>query len=116
MTAPALVSTPEEKRRLGHTHAAVAVDMESATMAQVCQRFELPFGCVRAISDEVDTPLSPCLVSLLSGGRVAPFRLARSVVRSPGLLGELWRLRRHTTTAAQQLAKALGELLSLTVP
>ena len=72
--------------------------------------------CVRAISDEVDTALSPQLISLFEGERIAPVRLLAALAKRPGLAGELWRLARHTRHAGRQLALALGELLTLTLP
>jgi adenosylhomocysteine nucleosidase len=116
LSIPTLLGTPEEKRRLGQQHAAIAVDMESAVIAQLCQQHGIPFGCVRTISDDVDTPLSPRLVGLLAQGRVSPWRLTAALLRSPRLVGELWRLRNHTQSAAEQLGRALGELLTLTLP
>lgn len=111
-----LVAVPEEKRALGQTNAALAVDMESATVARLCTRAGVPFGCVRAISDETATALSPRLVSLLSAGRVSPLGTAGAVIRQPGLVPQLWRLARHTRLAAGQLGIAIGELLTLTLP
>ncbi len=116
LTAARLVSTPQEKRTLGRQHGAVAVDMETATVARMCRRAEIPFGCLRAISDDWRTPLSPALVDCLAGGRVSPLRLLKLLVRSPGTIAELARLARQTRTAAEQLGKALGELLTLTLP
>src|SRR5262249_25189349 len=115
LTVPSLVSGPEEKRRLGQLSGALAVDMESASIARLCHQRQVPFGCVRVISDEVDTPLSPRLAALLHRGRVSPVRLMASLVRTPALAGEVWRLARDTRRAAERLAKALGELLTLTL-
>jgi hypothetical protein len=75
----------------------------------------VPFGCVRAISDAMETALSPELVALLSRGRAAPGRVLAALARRPRLAGELWRLARHTRMASEQLGKALGELLTLTL-
>jgi hypothetical protein len=116
LTVPRLVGDPTEKRRLGEEHGAAVADMESAAVARACQAKGVPFGCVRAVSDEVDTPLSPRLVSLLAGGRVSALRLLGAVLRSPSLLGSLWRLGRDTRHAGERLALALGELLTLTLP
>jgi adenosylhomocysteine nucleosidase len=116
LTTTDLVATAEDKRGLGERYQASAVDMESAVFARLCRQHGVPFGCVRAVSDEVETPLSPQLASLLSGGRVAPMRLLGAIVASPRLTGELWRLARSTRRAASQLGKALGELLTLTLP
>jgi len=111
-----LVSTPEQKLSLGLEHGALAVDMEAATLAQWCRRMEVPFGCVRAVSDEATMRLSPRLVSLVSTGRVSPWRLPLALAAAPTLLGEVWRLAKNTRVAAEQLGKAVGELLTLTLP
>jgi adenosylhomocysteine nucleosidase len=116
LTMPHLVGTPEEKRSLGQKHEAVAVDMETAAVARLCSQRDVPFGCVRAISDRVDTALSPRLVKLLAGGRASPLCVVAALMRSPGLAKELWRLARDTRMAARQLGIALGELLTLTLP
>jgi nucleoside phosphorylase len=116
LTVPALVGEPRDKQALGERHDALAADMETAAVARLCHKQGVPFGCLRAISDDWDTPLSPRLVGLLKGGRVAPLRLAGALARQPSLAGELWRLARQTRTAARRLALALGEVLTLTLP
>lgn len=116
VAAQNLVATAAEKIALGNQTGALAVDLETAVVAEACTRHGVPFGCVRAISDDVHTPLAPDLVALLKGGRVSFARLCAAVLRSPPLLVELWRLARRTRCAAIQLGQALGELLTLTLP
>jgi adenosylhomocysteine nucleosidase len=116
LTVPQLVGSPADKARLAAEYDAVALDMESALVAQRCSQHGIPFGCVRAVSDEVGTPLSPRLVHLLSGGHVSWLRLAAALVREPRLLGDMRQLARATRLAARQLGAALGELLPLTLP
>jgi len=116
VTVDRLVGEPEAKRSLGKEFHAVAVDMESATVADACSRHAIPFGCVRAISEDVNTFLSPKLLCLLSGSQVSPLRVAGTLLRSPGLTRDLLRLRKQARLAAAQLGKALGELLTLTLP
>ncbi|HZZ77102.1 MAG TPA: hypothetical protein VFE62_01205 [Gemmataceae bacterium] len=111
-----LLGSVDDKRRLGAEHLAIAVEMESAVFAERCTRAGLPFACVRAISDEVMTPLSPALLSLVSGGSASPWRAIKALLRQPSLLPELLRLARDTRVASRQLGTALGELLTLTVP
>jgi len=113
VSAPHLVGRPEEKQALGRQHDALAVDMETATVARLCSEQGVSFGCVRAISDDVWTGLSPRLLSLLAGERVSPLRVLAALATTPGLAGELWWLARHTRQAAHQLGIALGDLLSL---
>lgn len=111
-----LIGKPDDKRRLHTAHGALAVDMESAAFAARCAQMNIPFACVRAISDDVDTVLSPHLLSLLQGGVASPPRVIGGLARHPSLLFELLRLARDTKKAAEQLGLALGELLTLTLP
>jgi nucleoside phosphorylase len=116
LTASKLAGQPEAKRSLGQQFHADAVDMESAVVARKCTQKGVPFGCVRVISDAVQTGLSAKLVSLLSGGSISPLRVALALLTKPTIVGEFWRLARHTRYAGEQLGKALGELLTLTLP
>lgn len=116
VTGSHLLSRPEEKRQLGQKYGAIAVDMESAAVARHCTEHNVPFGCVRVISDDVATPLSPALVPILSGAHVSSLRLLRMLATAPRLLAEMMRLARDTRRAAEQLGMALGELLTLTLP
>ncbi len=104
LTWPDLVGDPQEKKRLGRHYQALAVDMETAVLARLCHEHGVPFTCVRVISDDLNTPLSPHLIALLQRGRVSAPRLALSLLRQPTLLGELWHLAGQTRTAAKQLA------------
>jgi len=116
LTVSRMAADPAEKRDLGRQHAAGAVDMETAVVARLCSQQGMPFGCLRAISDRLDTPLSPHLVTLLKDGRVRLPRLVMALAASPRLGRELWRLARDTRLAAEQLGRALGEILTLTLP
>ena len=109
---PNLIGAPAEKRRLGERSGAVAVDMETAVVARLCGAAGVPFGCLRVISDDVDTQLSESLLGVLRGGRVGPGRLAAAILRRPALIAELMRLGTHTRTAARRLAVGLDELLA----
>jgi adenosylhomocysteine nucleosidase len=113
LTTPLLVGDPLEKAALGCRHGAVAVDMESAAVARFCAAHAIPFGSIRAISDDVSSSLSPEFIEILSGGGVSILRLCRSLLRSPGLVIELWRLARDTRRASLALAEALWTSLRL---
>jgi adenosylhomocysteine nucleosidase len=107
LTMPELVGDPHEKERLGRQYQAVAVDMESAIAARLCAEHQVPFACLRVISDDWETTLSPHLIDLLRQGRVSIPRLAARVLRHPTLIGELWRLASQTRLAARQLLEPL---------
>ncbi len=116
VTVEHLVSDPVEKQRLAELHGADAVDMESAAVAEVCAEKRVPFLAVRAVSDTVDTALSPELVRLLSGGNVSVWKAIRALVRKPSLLGEFRRLARDTRLAARNLADELAKIIKQESP
>jgi adenosylhomocysteine nucleosidase len=111
VTVKELVGRPAAKRSLARQTGAIAVDMESAAIAEVCQERRVPCAVVRAISDDLNTELSHRLVALLSGGRASPGRVLAAVARSPRLAVELWRLARNTRLAGRNLAEALHRLM-----
>jgi adenosylhomocysteine nucleosidase len=112
LTVPQLVSDPREKQRLGRQYDALAVDMECVVAARLCHQHNVPFACLRVISDDWQTPLSPHLVELLQQERVSISRLAGRVLRHPRLIGELWRLARQTRHASRRLLEPLSVILS----
>jgi len=116
LSVSALIIRPEEKQALGREHQALAVDMETAAVARMCRQRDVLFGCVRVILDDLHTPLSQRLVSLVSGGRTSPLRAISALFWSPSLAAEFARLAKRSHSAAEQLGKALGELLTLTLP
>lgn len=105
LTVDHLVTDPAEKCRLGESHD--AVDMESAAVVAACAENRVRSLAVRAVSDTVDTALSPELVRLLSGGNVAVRKACLALLKKPTLLGEFLRLARDTKFAARNLAEAL---------
>ena len=116
LAADRLIATVEDKQRLHQQHGALVVDMESAAFASRCAKHGVPFGVLRAVSDDARTPLSPALATLLADGTVSPWRLLAAIARRPRIVAELMHLGRHTKHASRQLGAGLGELLTLTLP
>jgi nucleoside phosphorylase len=116
LTVSGLVGDPDRKRELGRQHLAIAVDMESAVVARVCHRREVPFACVRVIVDGTGVPVSREAAELVWEGRGGMLGVLLGAMRFPGRVPELWQLARQTSRAAEQLGTALGELLTLTLP
>jgi len=113
VTVSALAATSQQKQQLGKTWAALAVDMESAAAARLCQQHDVPFGCLRVVLDEADTSLSPRLVSLLSSAQVSLWHVATAVASAPGLALDLWQLAKQSRLAGRELGKALWEALKI---
>jgi nucleoside phosphorylase len=112
LTMPRLIGDPVEKASLGKQYAALAVDMETSAFAEVCSRHNVSFACLRAISDEVHTALSPRLLKLLSGANASWWRMLLGLLTSPRLIGECWRLAKHTRIAADRLGEVLRDMIS----
>jgi hypothetical protein len=111
-----VLGTPEERRAEGQRQGAVAADPVSATVARYCKQHDVPFACVRAVCDDLDSALSPRLVTMLAGGGPSPMQSLVAAATSPSVARDLWRRAGQRQRAAEQLGKALGELLTLTLP
>ncbi len=86
---------------------ALAVDMESAAVAQAAREAGLPFLALRAVSDPAGTDIPLDLFySLDDMGRVRPGFLLRAVLRQPKLILGLIRLGRDFRRALHSLGRA----------
>ena len=82
---------------------AVAVDMESAGVAQVAALNKLPFVAVRAIVDTAGDTLPRAVVAAGTEGRVRFARLILGIVRSPRELAPLMQLAKRYRAASRAL-------------
>ena len=90
-------------------HAALAVDMESMAVAQVCRAEKVRFLSVRVIIDEVDRALPRDIDSLLNkkstAGRLGA--AAGAILRRPASIKDMWQLKEDALAASERLAKFL---------
>jgi adenosylhomocysteine nucleosidase len=106
--SPTVISTPAEKIALSKKSGAVAVDMESASVAQVAARARIPFMAIRAICDPVNATIpANARIAINEGGRLQPLRLIQSTARHPQEFIRLVRLARGFRTARTTLATVL---------
>ena len=61
-----VVRLPEEKRALGEKYAALAADMETLAVAEVCRSRQTPFLAVRVVNDAADDALPRDVEKLLA--------------------------------------------------
>jgi adenosylhomocysteine nucleosidase len=106
-TSDALLSDPSEAARLAR-RGIVAIDMETAAIAAVCERRGCPWSVFRAISDRADDGSTDAVIVGLVGpdGRPDLAAVARLVVTRPWRLLQLVRLGRGMTRAAGAAAGA----------
>jgi len=108
VTSDEMVRLAADKKTLGEKYDAIAVDMESLAVAQVCKETGTPFLAVRVVSDKVTTDLPKEIVSVL--GETGTFRVGATmgaIWKRFGSIKDMWRLREQTNTASDRLAKFL---------
>lgn len=103
VTVENVVWRAEEKQALGKVSGAIAVDMESAAIAQAAAAVGVPFSLVRAVSDRADENL-PMDFSLW----LTPWGRMRGMAQlfmHPSILPSLIRMKRQVEFGSQALAR-----------
>lgn len=118
LTMDRIVRLREEKRQLGILHQALAVDMESFAVAEICRARDVAVLVVRGISDAVDDELPPDIGRLLSRKSFAGQLGAAvgSLFRRPGAMKDLFNLHQNALAASGRLAKFLTALCAHHAP
>ncbi len=118
LTGDRIVGRPDEKRSLGAKHAAVAIDMETFAVAEVCRRRKVRFLAVRIISDGVDDELPPDMEKLIR--QKTPLRkfgaVAGTLMNRLGSVKDMYRLKENALVASDRLAKFLASSIEQLVP
>jgi uridine phosphorylase len=103
--------TAEEKRTLRERTGAVAVEMESAAVAEKARERGLPFRCIKVVSDaaQEDMPLDFNLYRD-AAGRFSRSRIALAAMRRPfTAIPKLLRLDRNCRHAAEKLGEFFAD-------
>lgn len=107
-----VVDDPAKKSEIGRRFNALAVDMESTAVAEVCQNAQIRLTILRAISDGVDDALPPDLAGLVHpDGRANLMGVITYLVRHPNRLPALLSLGRATRLAGERLAEAAWQVV-----
>lgn len=106
-----------EKHQLGKKYSALAVDMETLAIAEICRREKQRFLCVRIVSDAADEELPADVERLLTrttwSRRIGA--AAGVVIRRPSTVKDMWRLRETVLVCAKKLSTVLeGVIAQLT--
>ena len=106
-----IVSSIEEKRRLYDLTSAVAVDLESYSVARVAVGCGVPFAVLRVICDPAELALPPAaLGALAADGVIAGRRIVSSLLARPGQLPGLITLAADTLIARRALRARVGQI------
>ena len=104
--SPAMLASCVEKKRLFSRTGAIAVDMESASMALSAKKARVPFMVIRAITDPAEMVIPQSIQNSVDEfGRVWFSRVIQGVVKHPMDLPLLVRLGRNFRAARAALAK-----------
>ncbi|HEV7402124.1 MAG TPA: hypothetical protein VGO11_04325 [Chthoniobacteraceae bacterium] len=113
-TAASVAESVEEKRRLGEENGALAVDMETAVVAEVFEPAGIPVIGVRAISDRMEDAVPVPMECWFDLERQRPRVLALLgfLARRPRRIAPFARFVRGLAPARAALAKTLAEMVS----
>jgi adenosylhomocysteine nucleosidase len=113
VTTDKLVRTRAEKESLGKQHQALACDMESYAIADVCRQKGVRFLSVRIISDALDDELPKEVERLLAQKTIAGKlgAAAKAVFQRPGSALDFIKLQDDALKASDRLAKFLTGLV-----
>jgi hopanoid-associated phosphorylase len=99
-----ILRSREEKLDFVKQNEALAVDMESGTVAEAAVKATLPFMAIRAITDPLEQNIPASVLGAINQrGRLRPFYLLGSLARRPTDVLSLTRLRRNFMAARTTL-------------
>ena len=96
-----------DKRRLGSSYSASAVDMEAATVARLAQAHGLPFSAIKAISDEADFELPDMEQFSTDDGQFLESEFGLYIALRPWLWKSVLTMAKGSKLAAENLCAAI---------
>jgi len=107
-TVDHIVRESREKKLLAERTGAIAVDMESLAVAEVCRERKTRFLAIRAVSDDAATDLPSEVLGILGPkGTIRAGAVVGSILKRPGSVKDLWNMREKANLAAKHLAMFL---------
>jgi len=111
LTTDHVVSTPEEKQKLGKDTNTIAVEMETLDLVQEAHERALPFLSVRSITDTATQELVDFSNLVEEDGEVSKLKAGWHVLTHPGDLKNMIELRDHAKKATANLTEFLSQYL-----
>jgi len=112
-TSPSIIDSVAERNEIGRESGAAAVDMETGTIANVCNAHGIPLIALRAISDTPDQPFPapPSVLFDLERQRPNYGRLFAYLLTHPASIPRLVRFGRKINLTRAQLTGAIVALI-----
>jgi nucleoside phosphorylase len=107
VTVDYIAETPEAKLRLYQETSADVVEMESFAVAKAAAEADIPFLCIRSVSD-LDEQHLPNFGAFMRDNRIILWRLGLHVLRHPRDVDPLWHFYHVTRAASKQMAAVLA--------
>lgn len=118
LTVPQMVEHAGEREALAKQTGAVAVDMETAVIAEMCAAHNLPMLSVRAITDTIADPF-PAPGKVLFDVRTQKtnfVRLGSYLITHPAAFGRLNAFRERIAVARKSLTGTLDKIVAADLP
>ena len=110
VTSP-MVANRAEKMRLARTYGASLVDMEAAAIARLAQMRNIPFYCVKGVSDELGDNLPDFNGFIGPSGQFQAARFTLFALVRPRFWLSLLRMGENGRRAAEGIAQAVLQIL-----
>jgi adenosylhomocysteine nucleosidase len=112
LTNDRVVRLPAERKSLFERCGAMAVDMETFAVAEVCRQRGVPFASLRAINDTADEVLPRDVEHLLAqkSGAAQWGAALGAVWRRPASAKDMYQLRENALVASLRLAKFIADI------
>jgi adenosylhomocysteine nucleosidase len=113
LTTDRVIRMPSERKALCDRTGALAVDMETFAVAEVCAARQVAFSSIRVINDTADESLPPDVEYLLAQ-KTGAARLGAAlgaVCRRPTSAKDMYQLRENALVASGRLAEFLTKTL-----
>ncbi len=113
LTVDRLIRTRREKERLAAEFEAIACDMETGAVAEVCQETKTRLISVRLVSDALDDELPREMERLLEQKTIASKlgAVAGAIAKRPSSVKDMWKLQEQALVATDRLARFLNSLM-----
>jgi adenosylhomocysteine nucleosidase len=106
------VANQAEKRRLASSYSAALVDMEAAAIARLSAAREIPFYCIKGVSDGLTDRLPDFNRFLTPSGQLRLAKLTLFATLQPWYWPALIRMGENSRKASQNIAELLRDFLS----
>jgi adenosylhomocysteine nucleosidase len=112
-SADRVIDHAADRYAIGRKHGAIAIDMETTTIARLCAEFAIPMLGLRAISDSPAAPFPapPEVLFDIEIQRTRFTRLLSHLARNPRAIAPLAGFSRQITIAKTKLAEGLETVL-----